>query len=890
MQCRYRRRHAFGRWFALAVLSTALPCALAAQRPVDRLQAYERHVQLAERSPLQGIAWQFVGPTSVSGRITDVEAVGPRGRSYTIYIGSASGGVWKSVNEGVSWAPILEEAAATAIGDIALDPQNQEVLWVGTGEANIFRSSQAGAGLYRTADGGKTWQHMGLAATHTIARILVHPTDGNTVYVAAGGREWTKNPERGVYRTTDGGSTWEKVLYIDDETGANDLVMDPRDPSTLYASTWQRTRKKWHDPRAEAHHTGSGIHRSTDGGRTWQPINNGLPEPRYRGRIGIAIAHSNPNVLYAFVDNYEIARAADPGATDSYGRPMAAPIRGATMYRSDDRGNTWRQVSETSEYMERASGTYGWVFSQVRVDPQDENRVYMMGLYLNVSEDGGKTFRRLTGIHVDQHGLWIDPDNPSYLLSANDGGLYISYDAGANWRDLTDSGILPLVQFFNVSYDLDTPFHVYGSIQDHGSRRGAVDLRRGRDAIPVVEFESAPGGEGSIHAIDPRDPSIVYSAGFYGNISRTDLRTGEAVPISPRAAEGERPMRGQWLAPFLLSPHNPDVLYHGFQYVHRSLDRGDTWERISPDLTANDTSRMGDISYQTVYSISESPLRFGLIYAGTDDGRVHVTRDGGRTWDRIAEELPREMFIAELVASAYDEGTVYMVQNGKRDDDFNPYIWKSTDYGQSWTSIAGNIPLGPVNVIREDPKRPEVLYVGTDLSVYVSLDGGRDWHVLAGDLPTTYVHDLAVHPRDDILVAATHGRGMWALDARPVQRLTPSIMARAVELLPLDPAVLARAGGTAQRAQLYFWLKAAGEAQVTIRDAAGQTVREFTVPGVTGVNTLAWDLTPQRAPGQAAPQGGQGGRRGPATVAVGLYTVEVSQGGARASGLLQVSR
>jgi photosystem II stability/assembly factor-like uncharacterized protein len=667
--------------------------------------------------------------------------------------------------------------------------------------------------------------------------------------------------------------------------------MDPRDPNTLYASTWQRTREKWNDPRAEPGHTGSGVHRSTDGGRTWQPINTGLPEPRYRGRIGIAVARSNPNTIYAFLDNYEIARPAEPGAMDSYGRPMSAPIKGATLYRSDDRGNSWRQVSPNDQYMERASGTYGWVFSQVRVDPMNPERVYVLGLSINVTDDGGKSFRRLSGIHVDQHGLWIDPENPNYLLSANDGGIYISYDTGANWRDLTNEGLLPLVQFFNVGYDMGSPFHVYGSIQDHGSRRGAVDLSRGRNAIPVQEWESAPGGEGSIHATDPRNPDIVYSAGFYGNISRTDLSTGTATNITPRPAEGEKPMRGQWLAPFLLSPHNPSVVYHGFQYVHRSMDRGETWERISADLTANDTSRLGDIPYQTIYSLAESPLKFGLIYAGTDDGRVHVTRDGGRAWTRIAEELPGEKFIAELVPSAYAEGTVYLVQNGKRDDDFAPYVWRSTDYGASWTSLATGIPLGPVNVIREDPKRPEVLYLGTDLSVYVSLDGGRGWQVLASGLPTTYVHDLVVHPRDDILVAATHGRGMWALDARPLQRLTAAVMQRAVEVLPLDPAVLASGRQPSQGAQIYFWLKQAGEARVQVKDGTGKEVRSFAVAGKTGLNFVSWDLSP-RPPEGGAPQGAGGGRRqgAGAGVPVGVYTVEVTQGSANASGLLQVSR
>jgi photosystem II stability/assembly factor-like uncharacterized protein len=391
-----------------------------------------------------------------------------------------------------------------------------------------------------------------------------------------------------------------------------------------------------------------------------------------------------------------------------------------------------------------------------------------MGLALNVSNDGGKTYRRLRGMHGDHHGLWIDPDNSNYLVNTNDGGIYISYDRGENWRSLTDR--LPVVQFFNIAYDMSDPFYVYGSIQDHGSRSGVVDLRRGRDNIPTVDFEYAPGGEGSSHAIDPTNPDIVYSAGFYGSISRTNLnKSGQEAykRILPRVFENEARLRGQWLAPFILSPHNPDIVYHGMQYVFRSRDKGNTWERISPDLTYNDPDKLGDIQYQTLFTISESPLKYGLIYAGTDDGRIHRTKNGGKTWVEITNGLIKNKWISRVVASKYNLGTVYLTQNGKRDDDFAAYIWNSTDYGKTWQDISGNIPLGPVNVIREDPIDKNILYVGTDIGVYVTKDGGKSWEVL-GDLPSTYVHDLIIHPRDNILVIATHGRGMWALDANLV--------------------------------------------------------------------------------------------------------------------------
>ena len=736
----------------------------------SRLQAFQQYLDMKASSSFKDLQWQFTGPTNISIRCTDVEVVAPKGKNYIMYAATASGGVWKTTNEGTTWEPIFENLATASIGDIALDPSNHEVLWVGTGEANIFRSSQAGAGIYRTSDGGKSWEHLGLENTLTIARIIVHPDNSEMVYVAASGNEWTPNRERGVYKTTNGGKSWEKILYIDELTGAIDLVMHPENPGILYAATWQRIRKKWNDPRNEAGYNGSGIWKTTDGGKKWEQVNNGLPAPAYRGRIGIDIARSNPEVLYAFVDNYEVIREGTDEEEDSYGRPKGGVIRGATVYRTDNGAGHWYQVSgqteEMARYMERLSSTYGWVFGQIRVDPNDENTIYTMGLELNVSNDGGKTFRPLRGMHVDHHGLWIDPDNSDYLFNANDGGVYVSYDRGLNWHSFTDR--LNASQFFNIQVDMDTPFRVYGSIQDHGSYRAVIDLSRGRDRIRPLDFEYAPGGEGSNHAIDPRDPNLVYAAGFYGNMYRSYLREPrENKLIVPKVYENEPRLRGQWMAPFMLSAHNPDILYLGMQYVFRSRDRGDTWERISPDLSYNDQKRSGDIPYQTIFSISESPVMAGLIYAGTDDGRAHVTRDGGKIWTEISNGLVKDKWISRVVAGRYSMGTVYLTQNGKRDDDFAAYVWKSDDYGKTWKSIASNIPLGPVNVIREDPVNKDILYLGTDAGVFVTKDRGSTWEVL-GNLPTTYVLDLVVHPRDNFIVIGTHGRGVWLMDANDV--------------------------------------------------------------------------------------------------------------------------
>jgi photosystem II stability/assembly factor-like uncharacterized protein len=868
----------------LLSLSGLTPAEAQVTDPEARLQMYEAHKAMAESSIFKNNPWQFVGPTNVSGRMTDIAVVTPKGENYTIYAAGASGGVWRTKNEGVSWEPIFEQGPSTSIGEVTVAPSDQDIIWVGTGEANIFRSSMAGAGVYKSTDGGDNWVHMGLAGTHTIPRIAIHPQNPEVVYVAASGHEWTHDEYRGLYKTTDGGESWEKILYIDEETGVIDLVMHPTDPNTLYAATWQRVRDKWNDPRNEAGYDGSGVYKTTDGGATWTEVNNGLPAPQHRGRIGIDLARSNPEVIYAFLDNYETAREAPEGETDAYGRPSGPIIQGASVFRSNDGGESWAQVGETNAYMQGLSGTYGWVFGQMRVDPNNEDRIYLMGLGLNVSEDGGKTFRNLPGMHGDHHGLWIDPDNSDYLINVNDGGIAISYDGGENWRTFYDD--FPLVQFFNVAHDMGDPFRVYGSVQDHGSYRGVVDLSRGRNNIPAVEFEGAPGGEGSSHAIDPTNPDIVYSAGFYGTISRTHMGTGESVQLVPRPEAGEANFRGQWVAPFIISPHNPRVIYHGMNFLFRSMDRGDSWDRISPDLTFNDPAKYGDIPYQTLFSIAESPFTFGLLYVGTDDGRIWRTDNSGADWTEINRGVPVK-WVAELVASMYDEGTVYMAQNGKRDDDFMPYLWKSTDFGEHWTSIVNNLPSGPVNVIKEDPKNPDILYIGTDLGMYLSLDRGEEWHVLpGGDLPSSFFQDLVVHPEEDILVAATHGRGIWALDVRPIQGLTPEIQGEAVHLFDLGAAQLPRGWRDAgSQAFIQYWMGVPTHTvTITIRDAEGQVVREMTGSGDKGFNGVSWDL---QRDGEA--QGGQGGRRRPNRVPAGKYTVVITTGAGSTQATLEVT-
>jgi len=756
--------------------------------PALRLKAFSDHVAMKQASPFKDVRWRFIGPFDLGGRCTDVAV--PKGSRTVFYAAAATGGVFKTANAGTTWAPIFDDMPTLSIGDLAVAESDPNVVWVGTGEANIFRASEAGIGVYKSVDAGKTWKHMGLEGTSTIARIVIHPTDPNIVYVAATGHEWTYNADRGVYKTTDGGATWQKVLYVNEKVGANDLVMDPQKPDTLYASTWNRIRRRWSDPRPGGE---DGLFKTTDGGKTWTPINAGLPDTAFTGRIGIDLCRTKPSTLYAYVDNHTPGAEPAPGQRDSYGRPAQRGIVGAEVYRSDDSGASWRKVN--AALMANFGGTYGWVFGQIRVDPNSPETIYIMGLGLSKSTDGGKTYQNLysEGLHGDHHGLWIDPNDSDHLINNNDGGVNVSYDGGKTWRDfhgtLPPTGTaytgIPSVQFYNVAYDFSTPFWVYGSVQDQGTYRGLIPLMKPTAGAPAgrrraggtqPKWETAPGGEGTIIAVDPTDPNTVYSSSFYGRLERSEFKDGQwtSKQIYPRAAQGEPEYRGQWLAATAISAHNPQILYHGFQYLFRSMNKGETWERISPDLTYNDPAEQGQwpyaIPFATITAVDESPFKFGHLYAGTDDGRVWTTRNGGDNWTEITAGLPYKKHVWKIVASKYDAATVYVTLVGRHDDDFNAYIFKSADAGKTWVSIASNIPGGPVNVVREDPKAKDTLYAGTDTGVYVSRDGGKAWSVLGGNLPTSYVWDIAIHPRDNALIIATNGRGMWIIDdLAPVQ-------------------------------------------------------------------------------------------------------------------------
>ena len=799
------------------------------------LKAWDAHKTLASASPYRTMNWSYIGPTNVSGRYTDV-AVADHGSSRRLYAGSCCGGVWASDDLGQTWQPVFDKEASTSTGALAVAPSNPDVLWVGTGEANIFRSSYTGVGVYKSVDNAKTFQHMGLVDTGTIGRIVIHPTDPNIVYVASAGQEWVENEMRGVFKTTDGGKSWTPSLKISAKTGVNDLAMDPSDPNTLYAAAWERQRRKWNDPRVEPGFSESGIFKTTDGGKSWARLTSGLPLANVTGRIGLAVAKSNPNVVYAFYDNYACDSSTPAGGRGSNPGGAAAncAIKGNEVYRSSNKGATWTLVSgqgpddAQKQFVKGMGNTYAWVFGNIRVDPTDENTVYTLALGVSVSRDGGKTFARFTGPAVpavpagagaagappqggggrggpggDNHAMWIDPKDTNFMLSGNDSGFRVTTDGGATWRRAN----LPTSTIFDIAFDMDTPFRVYGAFQDHGSYRGVVDISKGRENLQPVTFEGAPGGEYCEHAIDPTNPNIVYS----GSLTRTDYSapaggggraggggaaaagagrgaagagagaTGAgAVPpvpagpqrttnIRPPAGPNNEPLRMQVLAPILLSPFDPNTVYFGSQYLYRSRDRGDTWERLSDDMSYNDRTRLGDIPHQLVITISESPKRKGVIYTGTDDGRLYVSMDDGKAWTELTANLPKKEWIAKVLASQYDEGTVYVAQQGRYDEDFAVRLYKSTDFGKTFKSIAGNIPGGPINMVREDPASPNVLYASNDFGVYVTANGGARWDVLGGNLPSVNVMDFVVHPRDRMMVIATHGRGMWTIDVSKIR-------------------------------------------------------------------------------------------------------------------------
>lgn len=722
-----------------------------------RLKWFSEHQAMVKDSPYMENSWQSVGASLMGGRGVDV-AIHPD-QDHVIYFATASGGVWKSSDDGQNWNPIFDKYATASIGDIAIAPSDPDEIWVGTGEANILRSTMAGTGIYKSTDGGRTFKHMGLTETQHISRIVVHPRNKDIIYVAASGHEYTSNKERGVYKSSDGGKTWEQVFYQDEKTAVIDLAIDTKHPDTLYCGTAPRLRYRWNDPKGGPE---TGVYKTIDGGKSWNSLNqeNGLPDfssGEYE-RVGISLCQNQPETVYVLLNH--------DGAPRGKG--------GAKVYRSDDFGQNFHLI-EGNEGVRTTHPGYGWFFGQIRVDPNDAETVYVLGLNSRVSRDGGYTWANLRGNHVDYHGAWINPNDSKHVVIVNDGGIMISRDRLETFHSPTN---IPIAHNYNCGVSQEKgQFWIYVSTQDTGAWRGLVDLSRGRDAIVRQRWERATGDESGRHAVDPENPSLVYSLSRYGGGPiLTDY--SEKVVTERRGRKfkgykredvsvkwkGDVPRRAQWVSPIVMSSHDSKRLLYGSQFVFLSDDGGKNWKKISDDLSNFSEERQGNIAHAVVFSIAESPVEKGVIYAGTDDGNLHVTRDGGESWTKISGEFPEGFCVAGLEACRFEKGTIYAAVNGKRHDQFDCLIYRSTDYGKTWKSITANIPGSNANVIKQDPKHRKLLFAGTDRGVYVSTNGGESWDVLGKGLPTTYVHDLVIQTAEDFCVIATHGRGCYVLD------------------------------------------------------------------------------------------------------------------------------
>lgn len=742
---------------AVGLLAHSGQVAGQATTPESRLASWEQHVRMEGSSPYKNLQWRALGPTRQGGRIEALACSGT-----TIYVGAGSGNLWKSTNNGITWTPVFEKESAFAIGDVALASSNDNIVWVGTGETQPRHSgySYSGTGVFKSIDAGTTWRHVGLSDTHHIGKVLIHPTNPDTVYVAALGHSWTDNSERGLFKTTDGGNTWSHILAINDQTGVVDLVMDPHDPDTLYASAWHKTRYEMSGPE-------SGIYKSTDGGENWVRLGGGLPEETDLGRIGLAVASSNPNVVYAFIDNQT---------------PAGEQPIGAEVYRSGNKGETWRRTHEESLY--GVYTQYGWKFADIRVVPDNENELFILGNRVYYSSNAGATFEpiretivrlhdhKTNAMHLDHHDLWIDPNDPDRVLLANDGGFFMSHDRGETWLHHNN---LPIGEFYTIHVDEhESPFNIYGGTQDNASHFGPstavlADVRE--DDWSQIFLDPWGGGDGFVTLPDPTDPEWIYYEHQHGGIYRKKLGgsplTGAEGDerIRPRAKRGSPRYRFGWHTPFVISHYNPLTLYFGGNKLLKSVDQGRNWREISPEFAQeSELGNRAPAPLGVITSIAESRLQPGLIYVGLDNGEVHRTNDDGHTWTACSDGLSSK-WVSHVEASQHEPGTVYVSQTGYREDDFSTYLYRSTDQGDTWEVISRNLPAESVNVIREDSRSAKVLYVGTDLGVYVSTNRGRSWQSLSATLPTTPVHDLAFHPIEHQLVIGTHGRSVFMLDA-----------------------------------------------------------------------------------------------------------------------------
>ncbi len=846
--------------------------------------------QNLQSSTLSGLKLRNIGPATMSGRIVDLAVL--EDDPYTMYVASATGGVWKTTNNGVTFKPVFEKENTHSVGAIALHQKHSKFVWVGTGERANRQSSSWGDGVYKSEDGGKTWKNVGLKDSHHIGRIVLHPEDTNTVYIAAMGHLWGPNKERGLYKTTDGGESWQKIIAGDENTGLVDVAMDPSNPDILYAATYQRRRRPYG---FNGGGPGSALHKSVDGGKTWKELTKGLPEGE-KGRIGISIYRSDPNIVYVCVEQgYQY------NASTAYNR------RKAGVYRSEDKGESWTFMSDWNPRPMYAS--------QILVDPSNDQRIYMMNSF-SYSDNGGKKFTsaRQT-LHGDDRILWVNPKDSRHVIKGDDGGLGISYDKAKTWLYSTN---LPLSQFYRVSVDMRKPYWVYGGLQDNGSWMGPSATYRS-EGILNYDWIKTGGGDGFLNLIHHEDENTLYTESQYLGLSRLDLKTRQRRSIRPGDPKGRIGPRRNWDAwgpgvpepelgnamapanwdgPFFLSHHDPNKIYAGTNKIWKSIDGGDTWEDLG-DLTTGVNRRelkiMGERAdtstaslddgipyYPTLTAIAESPLKAGILFIGTDDGQVQVSRDDGKNWENVTGKLPglpAETWINTIEVSSHDAGTAFVAINNYRNNDFTNYLYKTSDYGESWTSIVGDLPANRVvRTMRQDPRNSNLYYLGTELGLFISINAGKNWVELKNNMPTLPFNDLVVHPRDNDLVLGTHGRGIWILDnLNALQELSSETLAADAHLFSIPTAEMinyTREGGHVGNmifrgenprsgAGIDFYLKEAvakDKIEFSIRDMDGDLIRKLSPDTSAGIHRIYWDFRFSRLP--AAPRDTSGGRSG----------------------------
>jgi len=837
---------------------------------------------------ISGLGARNIGSAAMSGRIAAIDAV-QEGQRLTVFIGTASGGVWKSFNGGTTFKPVFDKQPVQSIGAVTIDPKNPKVIWVGTGESWTRNSVSVGDGVYKSVDGGENWTNMGLHDSERISKILVNPNQTNTVYVCAPGKLWSDSDERGLYKTNDGGKTWTKILKgANASTGCSMISMDPTHPDTIYAGMWDFRRKGWtfrsggDGPNA---FSGSGLFKSTDGGASWTELTSpnavGLP-PKPWGRSAVAIAPSKASTVYITIE---------------------AEIPRDGLYRSDDSGKTWKQLDRSQNMIWRP-----FYFANLIVDPKDENKVYKPDGSLIASNDGGQSFSNISGgAHGDFHDVWINPNNTDHVITGDDGGVWYSYDGGNRWWKGEN---LPVSQFYHVSVDMDTPYHVYGGLQDNSSWIGDSSYPGG---ITNSRWENVYGGDGFWAFADTADPDYIYAESQGGEMSRINRKTLESRNIKPLPQYKEGKLRFNWNTPIHLSPTQKGTLYIGSQFLFRSRDHGQTWERISSDLTTNDAEKQkqeqsGGITvdnssaemHTTIFSICESPKDSNLIWVGTDDGNVQLTRDGGKNWKNLTPNLkglPRNAWVSSIDAGHFDAGTAYATFDLHTFGDMRPYVYKTTDFGNTWTQLIG--PTGDVkgyaHVVKEDIVNRNLLFVGTELGLWVSLDGGTQWaQYKGGEFPNVAVRDLAIHPRDKDLIIATHGRGIWIIDdITPLRSLTAELLAQDAAFIEARPTVQrVPAGGgwvngdasfsgpnpTDEAVITYYQQKRHifGDLKIEVLDSGGKVVATIPSSKRRGLNRATWSMRLKAPRVPTAASAAFGATTGP-RVLPGTYTVKMTK-------------